>query len=675
MLRKIAGLGLALGLAFTGAAVSPVKAVEEEVRSERISPVLTENAASADAGKKEKEVAPVAPLEGAFSFVPFSGNTEAASADASEEKKEEVAQSAPQALGGESEAAAPAAMNNCVPFKRVRCHSNAPPGAEPVVAGRPAAQNVAHDPRSERLVGRGVDTSSLDKAWKRIHQGADINMSPLNDYWKRRQEEIAPPPTSSEVTPLPKVETEAQPHAPPEGNNQAEIDSAPSNRERVGIEKTSTDVEGGAQNQEEPASPAIEVELDEEVIEIPEEPTSSSVQNESESVQIQAQEEPTKTGSDSVTEGDNLTDEDAQVEASESVVEENVVQTQEESVDEASGGNAGLEDNVSTNESGNAESLESQENLEVQEISNEASESGKADADLEETIPADESNIGADDGLESQENLGVQETPNNEAPGDGNLDADLEETIPADESEIDDEPLESVEEVEEGGPPEISTSLGFTGVGDEEETPTFDVGVGFVQDDFGVETIIKTPVGGGETAVDAEVTLPFSEITSVSLKAEDLLSEGSTITASADIQVLPNLIVSPGIEKSSDEALKTNLSAALQATENLALAFDIENVAAEPVFNIESNLVLGEHEVVARIKDVSKAARTFDLEGSIQVVEWARARVKFESIFSSPVVGLGADLQLTRSTELNVGVNDAFGSQTYDAKIKYTFGL
>ena len=480
------------------------------------------------------------------------------------------------------------------------------------------------------------------------------------------------------MTPAPQVEKpEAQPNAPPSAQegNQAETDSAPANRERVGTEKTSTDVEGEAQNQEEPASPAINVELGEEVLEIPEETTSSP--DESEPVQTRAQEESTQTGSDLVTQGDNSIGEDAQVEASESVVQENVVQ---EKVDEVPGGNAGLEDNVSTNESGNAESLESQENLEVQETSNnEASETGKADVDLQETIPADESEIGADDPLESQENenLGVQEAPNDEAPGNGNLDADLEETIPADSSEIDDEPLESVEEVEEGGPPEISTSLGFTGISGEDAT--FDVGVGFVQNNFGVETIIKTPVGGGEeaeTAVDVETVLPLSETTSVSLKAEDLLSDGSTITASADVQVLPNLIVSPGIEKSSDEALKTNLSAALQATETLALAFDIENIAAEPVFNIESNLALGEHEVIARIKDVSAVeARTFDLEGSFQIVEGARARVKLESIFNSPVVGFGTDIQLTRSTELNVGVNDAFGSQTYDAKIKYTFGL
>ena len=239
---------------------------------------------------------------------------------------------------------------------------------------------------------------------------------------------------------------------------------------------------------------------------------------------------------------------------------------------------------------------------------------------------------------------------------------------------------ESVEEeVLEGGLPEISTSIGFTGVGDEEETPTFDVGVGFVQDNFGVETTIKTPVGGGEedeTAVDVETVLPLSETTSFSLSAEDLLSEGSTIKASADIQALPNLVVSPGIEKSSDEALKYNLSAALQATETLALAFDIEDVAAEPVFNVEGNLALGEHEVIARVSDVSAVeVRTFDLEGSFRIVEWAKARVTLESIFDGPVVGFGTDVQLNRSTELSIGVNDAFGSQTYDFSIKHTFGL
>ena len=168
MLKKIAGLGLALGLTFTGAAASPVKAFEE-VRAERTSTVLTENAASADAGKKEnKEVAPVAPLEGAFSFVPLSGSAEAASADASE-KEEVVAQATPQALGGESEAAAPAAANNIVPFKRVRRHSQAPPGAL-VVAGRPAMKEVAHDPRSERLKNSHVDISVHDEFWERLRQ-------------------------------------------------------------------------------------------------------------------------------------------------------------------------------------------------------------------------------------------------------------------------------------------------------------------------------------------------------------------------------------------------------------------------------------------------------------------------------------------------------------------------
>ena len=170
--------------------------------------------------------------------------------------------------------------------------------------------------------------------------------------------------------------------------------------------------------------------------------------------------------------------------------------------------------------------------------------------------------------------------------------------------------------------------------------------------------------------------MPLSETTSLSLSAEDLLSDGSTIKASLDVLALDSLVVSPGVEKSSNEALKYNLSAALQATESLALVFDIEDIVAEPVFNVESNLTLGEHEVVARVKDVSAVeARTFDLEGSFQVIEWAKARVKFESIFDNPVVGFGTDIQLNRSTELNVGVNDAFGSQTYDMKLKYTFGL
>ena len=642
MLRKLAGLGLALGLAFTGAAVSPVSALEEEVRSERTSTVLLD-AASADAGKKE-EVAEVAPLEGAFSFVSLNSNVEVASADASKHE-EVVAQATPHALDGESEAAAPVAANNVVPFERVRRHSDAPPGVL-VVAGRPAEQEVAQDPRSGQLKNSRVDISVHDDFWEKLRREriAEAEKRALN------QEEPALSSTSSEVTPAPQVEeTAAQPNAPPsQEGDQAETDSAESNREMVGVKnEPSTEVEGEAQNQEEPASPEIEVEPGEEVIEIQEEPTSSP-NLESEPVQTQeTQEELNKTGSDSATEqGGNTVDEGAQVEAPEATEDQKV-------------------------------------NLEVQETSkNEALEDGNSSADSEET-PTDESADSAVEALESveTENLGAQEAPSNEVSGDGNPDADLIETIPADSSKNGaDDSLESVEEeIVEGGLPEISTSIGVTGVGDEEGVTMLETGVGFAQDDVSIVAIVKTPVGGGEedeTAVDVETTLPLSEMTSISLSAEDLLSDSSTIKASLDILPLKGVVISPGVEKVSNEALKYNLSAALQATENLALAFDIEGVAAEPVFNFESNLVLGEHEVVARVNDVSAAnARTFDLEGSFQVIEWAKARVKFESIFDSPIVGFGSDIQLNRSTELNVSVNDAFGSQTYDVKIKYTFGL
>ena len=550
MFQRIAGLGFALSLVFTGAAVSPAKAFEKEVRSEPTSTVLIESAASADAGKKQEEVAATSAPQpgGAFSFIPLNSNVEVVSVDASEEEviTPQIAQigdereAAPSST--ETEAVSSEAANNVIAFPRKR-YAKAPSGAELVLAGHPA-KKAAHDPRSGRLV---KDASIFNGYWERLRRQR------VADQEKRaleKPEENVPslPSTSVEVKPASKAEAPtAHPNSPP---NQAETDSANFERDVLRENKLSIEREGEAlENTEEPTSPGLSVELREEVVEI-EEPTSSPAQ-------------------------------------------------------------------------------------------------------------------------ESEPPRSVQEEP----------DSNLENTLPADESDIDTDPLESIQEAEteEDAPQEVFASLGFSKIGSDNaaDSTTFDVGIGYSQNDFGVETILKTPVSGGETAVDVELTAPLSERTSVSLKAEDLLSQGSTtLEARANIQALPNLILSPGFKKESAAPLRYNLGAALQIEKNLGLALEVGDLAATPVFDFEATFVQDQYEVVARANDLFAAeTRTFNLETAIQIAKWAKVNVKLESIFEHPVLGTGLELQVESSTRLKLSINDTFGSQTYNFNIRHMFDL
>ena len=291
-----------------------------------------------------------------------------------------------------------------------------------------------------------------------------------------------------------------------------------------------------------------------------------------------------------------------------------------------------------------------------------------------------------------EENLGVEEIPTNSQESEGNADFDLEQTVPADESDIEeDDPLESVEEAEEGdAPSEVSVSAGVTNVGGEEDAPTLEMGVGYAEGGFGVEVTTKSPLEvkegeSGATAVDAELTASVSNSTQISLEAEDLLAEnGTTLSARVDIQATSNLVVSPEVEYSTGIAAdgtstsnaKFNFGAALQVTNDLGFALELEDLASKPVFKAEGNFVREGYEVIARVNDLtSSSARTFDLEAAVQVAEWTRAQISAEDIFGATLVGTGLELQLDSSTKLNLGADDVFGSPSYEFQLEHTFQL
>ena len=266
----------------------------------------------------------------------------------------------------------------------------------------------------------------------------------------------------------------------------------------------------------------------------------------------------------------------------------------------------------------------------------------------------------------------------------------LEEIVPADESEVDSDPLESIQEAQEGdAPSEVSVSAGVTNVGGEEDAPTFETGVGYAEGGFGVEVTTKSPLEvkegeSGATAVDAELTAPVSDLTSISLEAEDLLAEnGTVLKARADIQATSALIVSPGVEHSTDvntdgaptSDVQFNIGAALQATDTLGFALELEDLASKPVFKVEGNFVQEGYEVIARVNDLTSNLRTFDLEAAVQIVRWTRAQISAEDIFGATLVGTGLELQLDSSIKLNLGADDVFGSPSYEFQLEHTFRL
>ena len=251
-----------------------------------------------------------------------------------------------------------------------------------------------------------------------------------------------------------------------------------------------------------------------------------------------------------------------------------------------------------------------------------------------------------------------------------------EETAPSDVEVLEDEsgndPLESIEEAEEGEekPPELSVSGGFTGIGGE---PQLEAAVGFVQGDFAFEATSQTPVGGGETAFGLEATLPLSEKTSLGLAAGDVFSEegNTSLEATLSVQALPNLNVEVGIlDESRTSSPQINAGAVLTISEGLELALSIDDIATEKVVDFETKFVRDRYELLARANNIT-GAPTFDIEASVKLTPIVTWGASLENIIE-PVVGSSLEIKLDSYT-LDFGVNDAFGDSNYDVQLKRTF--
>ena len=240
------------------------------------------------------------------------------------------------------------------------------------------------------------------------------------------------------------------------------------------------------------------------------------------------------------------------------------------------------------------------------------------------------------------------------------------------EDEIgEDDPLESIEEAEETGetPPELSISGGFTGIGGE---TNLEAAVGFVENDFAFEATSQTPVGGGETALGLEATLPLSDTTSLRVAAGDVSSETDTsLEAELSVQALQNLDVSVGLsDENRTSSPQINAGAVFTVLEGLELALGIDDIATEKVVDFETKFVRDKYELLARANNIT-GAPTFDIEASVQLNPIVTVGASIENLVE-PIVDSSLEIKLDSYT-LDFGVNDAFRDSSFDVQLRRTF--